>query len=80
MLKFDACGSGCEVPIGFGVVGILILLPRTDFMPAKDQQSKRLRCAAIVASYGGRVTLPQARSVRPHTKLRHCARQLSQAR
>ena len=32
MLKFDACGSGCEVPIGFGVVGISILLPSTDFV------------------------------------------------
>jgi hypothetical protein len=32
ILEFDERGSGCEVPIGFGVVGISILLPGTDFI------------------------------------------------
>ena len=32
MLEFDACVWGGEVPIGFGVVGIAVVLPGGDFV------------------------------------------------
>ena len=32
MFEFDACVGRCEVPIGFGVVGIAVVLPGGDFV------------------------------------------------
>jgi hypothetical protein len=32
MLKFEAMIFGVELPIGFGVIGIAVVLPRGDFL------------------------------------------------
>jgi hypothetical protein len=30
--EFDPCVGGCEVPVGFGVSGIAVVLPGGDFI------------------------------------------------
>ena len=32
MIEFDMSIGGCEVPVGFGVVGIAVVLPGGDFL------------------------------------------------
>ena len=32
MAEFDPCVGGCEVPVGFGVSGIAVVLPGGDFV------------------------------------------------